>query len=162
MAPLAVLLAWANHAVAPLPEGTRATRVLVEKRARRLTLLRDAEVLRSYRIALGGRPEGHKLREGDNRTPEGVYRIDWRNPNSGWHLSLHLSYPDEADRARAAAAGVPPGGDILIHGLHNGFWWIGRLHRRRDWTRGCIAVTDPEIEEIWRVVPNGTPIEIRP
>jgi murein L,D-transpeptidase YafK len=132
------------------------------KSERRLLLLRDKETLKAYTIVLGRETHGHKMREGDGRTPEGNYRLDWRNPNSRFHLSLHISYPDDADRARAAGAGVPPGGDIMIHGLRNGLGWIGKLHRFVDWTDGCIALTNREIEEIWRAVDDGTPIEIRP
>jgi len=94
--------------------------------------------------------------------PEGHYVIDWRNPSSAYHLALHISYPDAADAAAAAARDDNPGGDIMIHGLPNGFGVVGALHRRLDWTAGCIAVTDPEIEEIWQAVADGTPIEIRP
>lgn len=147
-------------------EGLRprvvADRVVVEKAARRLHLYAGERLLASYAVALGGRPQGHKQREGDGRTPEGLYRISGRNPGSRYHLALRVSYPDARDRARAAAAGVDPGGDIMIHGLPNGLGWLGRLHRLFDWTEGCIAVTNAEIEEIWHAVPDGTPIEIRP
>ena len=119
-------------------------------------LLHGESVVRSYRIALGAVPSGHKEREGDGRTPEGVYVIDRRNPKSAYHLSLHISYPNEADRERARALGVDPGGDIMIHGMPNG----GEA-RSGDWTRGCIAVTNAEIEEIWELVADGTVIEIR-
>lgn len=146
----------------PLPPGTRADLIEVRKGERRLTLWRDGAVLRTYDIALGREPVGAKAREGDLRTPEGDYRINWRNPNSGYHLSLHISYPDAADRARAAAGGFSPGGAIMIHGLRNGLGWIGRLHRLRDWTAGCIALTNAELDELWRVVPDGTRIRIRP
>jgi murein L,D-transpeptidase YafK len=146
----------------PLPPGARADRLLVLKSERRLILLKDGAELRSYRIALGGNPIGHKIRRGDSRTPEGVYTIDYRNPRSAYHRSLHISYPNAADRAAAKAARVSPGGDIMIHGIRNGMGWLGDQHRRVDWTDGCIAVTNPEIEEIWRAVADGTPIEIRP
>ena len=134
-----------------------ATRILIYKSRRELILLRGESVLRSYRVALGPHPAGHKEREGDGRTPEGRYLIDRRNPNSAYHLSLHISYPNEADRARAAALAVPPGGDIMIHGLRPGV-----RHPEDDWTQGCIAVTDQEMDEIWSLVPDGTPIEIHP
>lgn len=143
------------------PHAQQADRVLVDKPARRLDLLRGGEVIRSYPISLGGAPDGHKQREGDQRTPEGDYTIDWRNPNSIAYLSLHISYPNEADRAHAAAQGVSPGGLIMIHGLPNGWGFLGKLHRLRDWTDGCIAVTNAEMREIWSLVPNGTPITIR-
>ena len=105
---------------------------------------------------------GHKQREGDERTPEGRYVIDWRNARSVAHLSLHISYPDARDQAAAAQAGVSPGGAVMIHGLPNGWGAIGRWHRLADWTDGCIGVTNAEMREIWARVPDGTPIEIRP
>jgi murein L,D-transpeptidase YafK len=105
---------------------------------------------------------GHKQFEGDQRTPEGVYTLDWRNPRSIAHLSLHISYPDAADRAFAAAAGRSPGGHIMIHGLPNGWGFLGPIHHWRAWTDGCIAVTNAEMREIWSLVPNGTPIEMVP
>lgn len=160
---LAGVLLWANRPdTPPLPPGARADRVVVDKRARTLTLLADGRALKTYPVSLGGAPAGHKRREGDERTPEGRYVLDYRNPNSFAHLSLHVSYPDSADAARARAAGVPPGGMIMVHGIRNGLGWMGRLHRLVDWTDGCIAVTNGEMEEIWRAVPDGTPIEIRP
>ncbi|CAO4176803.1 murein L,D-transpeptidase family protein [Methylorubrum aminovorans] len=143
-------------------EPERADRVLVEKAARRLTLLREGRVLATYPVSLGFAPEGHKAREGDGRTPEGVYTIAFRNPRSVAHLSLKVSYPSPADEAAARAAGGPPGGDIMIHGLMNGFSWLGRLHRMRDWTQGCVGVTNAEMRAIYARVDVGTPIEIRP
>jgi tetratricopeptide (TPR) repeat protein len=137
-------------------------RVLIEKKERRLTLLSKGEALKSYRIALGGNPVGPKERQGDNKTPEGVYSIDGRNPGSQYHLALHVSYPNERDKKRARELGVAPGGNIMIHGIKNGFSFVGDAHADVDWTKGCIAVTDEEIEEISRVVPNGTVVEIRP
>lgn len=139
-----------------------ADRVLIEKKARRLTLFSKGRVLKSYQIALGGNPDGPKERQGDNKTPEGIYSIDARNRNSRYHLALHISYPNEKDKKRAKALGVQPGGDIMIHGIKNGFSWVGDLHTEVDWTKGCIAVTDQEIEEIEKLVPNGTTVEIRP
>ena len=146
----------------PLPANSTADRVLVEKAARRLTLLRGDTPLKTYRVALGGAPTGAKEQEGDQRTPEGIYRIDFHKEDSDYHLALHVSYPEQRDIERAAAAGVPPGSDIMIHGIRNGRGWIGSFHRRSDWTAGCIAVTDFEIEEIFRAVPDGTPIDLRP
>lgn len=144
-----------------LPEA-QADTVEVFKAARRLELRREDGVLRSYRVALGFAPERHKEREGDGRTPEGTYLIDARNPRSAFHLSLRVSYPDERDRARAAALGVPPGGDIYIHGQTNGprKWFSG--HPEKDWTTGCIAVTDAEMREIWSRVPTGARVVIHP
>ncbi len=135
-------------------------RILIEKSARRLTVYREGEALRTYRVALGFAPQGDKDREGDGKTPEGTFRIDRRNPASAFHLSLGLDYPHPDDRARAAAAGYSPGGDIFIHGQPNGFGAVATL--RYDWTEGCIAVSDAEIEELWRITPIGTEVEIRP
>lgn len=153
---------WAHWPRARLPEGTRADRVIVRKSARVLELYRGTELLRTYRIALGRNPLGHKQREGDGRTPEGEYVLDYRNPGSAYHKALHVSYPSPADTAAAQSRGVKPGGFIMVHGLRNGMGFAGRLHRLFDWTDGCIAVTDREIEEIWRAVPDGTPIVIEP
>jgi L,D-peptidoglycan transpeptidase YkuD (ErfK/YbiS/YcfS/YnhG family) len=139
-----------------------ADKVLIEKKERRLTLLSKGEVIKTYKIALGGDPVGPKERQGDNKTPEGTYIIDSRNSNSGYHLSLHISYPNEKDKMRAKDLGVSPGGDIMIHGIKNGLAWVGALHAGIDWTKGCIAVTDKEMEEIYKLVPNGTIVEIRP
>jgi len=137
-------------------------RILIEKNARRLMLISQGEVLKSYKIALGGNPIGPKERQGDNKTPEGTYVIDGRNKDSRFHRSLHISYPNERDKNRAKELGVSPGGDIMIHGIKNGFSWIGDAHTAVDWTNGCIAVTDEEIEEIGKLTPNGTIVEIRP
>ena len=144
------------------PKAERADRVVVRKAARRLVLFRGEKTLAAYDIALGRNPEGHKQREGDGRTPEGRYLIDWRNPQSRYHLSLHVSYPEAADRARAAASGDDPGGMIMIHGLPNGLGALGAAGILRDWTEGCIAVTNEAIRDIWRRVADGTPIEILP
>ena len=113
-------------------------------------------------MALGFSPVGPKQSEGDGRTPEGNYTVDFHKSDSAFHRALHISYPDAADSARAAEAGVAPGGDIMIHGLPNGFSALASAHRLRDWTAGCIAVTDSEMDEIWVSVADGTPIEIRP
>jgi murein L,D-transpeptidase YafK len=139
-----------------------ADKVLIEKKARRLTLFSKGQALRTYKVALGRNPNGPKERAGDNKTPEGVYTIDARNKNSRYHLSLHISYPNDQDRKRAKELGVSPGGDIMIHGIRNGFGWLGGVHRWLDWTQGCVAVTDDEIKEIDRLVPNGTTVEISP
>ena len=102
------------------------------------------------------------MKEGDNRVPEGRYRIEGRNAQSAFYLSLHISYPDAADASRAHSRGDAPGGDIMIHGIRNGLGWVGRFHRWIDWTAGCIAVTDGEIKEIWTAVPDGAAVEIKP
>ena len=143
-------------------DNMKVDRILVEKSKRRLTLFASKKVLKVYRIALGKNPVGPKVRQGDGKTPEGVYRIDYRNSKSHYYLSLHISYPNAEDIQRAKELDVPPGGDIMIHGLKNGFGWLGPLHRLFDWTDGCIAVTNSEIKEIWHLVPDGTLVEIRP
>ena len=139
-----------------------ADKVLIEKKERRLTLRSKGEVIKTYKMALGGDPVGPKKRQGDNKTPEGTYIIDSRNGDSDYHLSLHISYPNEKDKTRAKELGVSPGGDIMIHGIKNGFSWVGTSHAEVDWTKGCIAVTDEEMEEIYKLVPNGTIVEIMP
>ena len=142
--------------------GRQADTVEVFKAARRLEHKRAGSVLKTYRVALGFAPERHKEREGDGRTPEGAYTIDARNPRSAFHLSLRVSYPDDKDRAHAAALGVPPGGDIYIHGLPNGPRKLQVGHPGTDWTTGCVAVTDAEMREIWSLVPTGARVMIHP
>ncbi|HEX8959987.1 MAG TPA: L,D-transpeptidase family protein [Geobacteraceae bacterium] len=137
-------------------------KVLVVKSQHRLMLLKDGEILRSYEIALGKEPLGAKMCKGDKKTPEGSYVLDRRNPFSRFHRAIHISYPNRADLDRAQGQGVPPGGDIMIHGLPRGKERVGELHTMIDWTDGCIAVTNEQIDEIWRLVADGTPIEIRP
>lgn len=136
-------------------------RVLVLKTQHKLLLLNRDEVVKAYDVALGRGGLPPKRRRGDGRTPEGLYTIDWRNPGSKYHLALHISYPQTTDKERARRLRADPGGDIMIHGLGPDSAWAGASHRRTDWTEGCIAVTDSEIEEIWRMVPDGTPVEIR-
>jgi murein L,D-transpeptidase YafK len=135
--------------------GPEVTRVVVFKENRRMQLLHHDKVLKSYDVGLGFEPVGHKEIEGDGKTPEGHYRIDRRNPNSEFHLSIGISYPNAADRAHAASLGKKPGGDIFIHGKP----WKYR-NDPNDWTAGCIAVTNSEIEQIYAMVKNGTPISI--
>jgi murein L,D-transpeptidase YafK len=152
---------YAHHNWNVLPAGT-IDRIVVEKSARRLSVFRNGNEIKSYRIALGRSPLGAKQEEGDMKTPEGIYKIDGRNPQSSFHLALHISYPSDEDDQRAAARGVSAGYDIMIHGIQNGRGWIGAFHRWSDWTAGCIAVTDEEIEELSRITPDRTTIEIRP
>ena len=157
-----VFFFYAHHNWNQLPYGTKIDRILVEKAERKLSILRKGKIIKTYRVALGANPIGAKQEEGDMKTPEGVYTIDYRNPNSDYHLALHVSYPSDEDNARAAVRGVNAGFDIMIHGLPNGQGWMGAVHRQKDWTAGCVAVTDEEIEELWRVTPDGTTVEIRP
>ena len=145
-------------APALVPKTQQADYILIEKAERRLTLMRDGEVLKRYRIALGFAPDGDKRVEGDGKTPEGLYRIDRRNDRSKFHLSLGIDYPRADQRAAARAEGRNPGGDIFIHGQPNGYP-LNRIPG--DWTAGCAAVTNAEMREIWARVPMGTPVEIR-
>lgn len=162
MALMASLLVYLNWHQSPLPEGTLADQLLLEKSHRRLTLLHNQKILKQYSVALGNTPLGHKQQEGDERTPEGDYIVDWRNAGSQYHLALHISYPNKQDIEQARAKRVPPGGDIMIHGLRDGLGWIGKAHRVVDWTNGCVAVTNTEVVEIGKAVRNGTPIKIVP
>ena len=139
-----------------------ADRIVVEKHAHTLTLYRQGNVLKTYRVALGRGGTDPKVQAGDNRVPDGEYRIVGRNPHSAFHRALKLGYPTPDQVRQAQSRGVNPGGDIMVHGIRNGLGWVGSLQRQVDWTKGCIAVTDREIEEIWRIVPDGTPIEIDP
>jgi len=139
-----------------LAKAEQADEILVIKSTRELHLLREGNRLKSYDISLGAAPSGHKQTEGDERTPEGQYLIDWRNDSSVAHLSLHISYPNRADKD----ANPDPGGNIMIHGLPNGWGLLGRAHLLWDWTNGCIAVTNAEMRDIWSRVPNNTPITI--
>lgn len=157
-----LILITTNPTMQPFPDGTKVDKVLVRKSDKRLDLIKNGEVLKSYPVVFGGNPVGHKVQEGDQRTPEGNYIIDWRNENSRFYLSLHVSYPNPTDTKKAEELGVNPGGLIMIHGMRNGFGWIGKLHRFFNWTEGCIAVTNREMDEIWRAVNDGTEIEIRP
>jgi len=144
------------------PVEAQADLVEVFKSERRMELKRGGRMLKAYRVALGFAPQCHKEREGDGRTPEGSYTIDVRNPRSAFHLSLRVSYPDAQDRARAEVLGAPPGGDIYVHGLPNGLRKLWTAHPRRDWTTGCVAVSDEEIREIWSLVPTGARVVIHP
>ncbi|MCU0899678.1 MAG: L,D-transpeptidase family protein [Cypionkella sp.] len=153
---LALVLASCSNSKFKTYNGPAVTSVQVHKSDRKMYLLHHDRVLKTYDIALGFAPAGHKQFEGDGKTPEGTYFIDRRNPNSEFHLSLGISYPNAADRAFAAAHGKSPGGDIFIHGGPN------KKVSRRDWTAGCVAVTDKEMERIYAMVKDGTPIHILP
>jgi murein L,D-transpeptidase YafK len=156
---MAAAVALARAVRAETPET--ADRILVLKAARTLQLLKDDDVIATYPVALGSEPVGPKHRLGDGRTPEGRYVIDGRSDANPYHLALHISYPNASDRARARRAGYNPGGNICVHGLPDGFEELDPVEFSVDWTRGCIAVSDRAIEEIWRRVADGTPIDIR-
>jgi murein L,D-transpeptidase YafK len=160
---LALLLAGCSAATAQAPavEGS-VDRILIEKAAHRMSLYDGRRLVRTYAVSLGGGGLAPKTRSGDRRTPEGDYRITGRNPRSRFHLALRIGYPTPAQVAAARAAGVDPGGDIMIHGLPNGRGALSALYKGRDWTDGCIAVTDPEIEEVWKLVADGAAVRITP
>lgn len=136
--------------------------VKVVKSQRQMWLLEQGKIIKQYTIALGANPVGHKQQEGDERTPEGRYILDYRNPNSGYFKSLHVSYPNKQDLANAKAKGVDAGGMIMIHGQRNGFGWAAKLTQLKDWTNGCIALNNQDMQEVWDLVKIGTPIEILP
>ena len=148
----------AQTVTAPL----HADRVVVLKKDRTLQLMSHGKVIKTYRVALGGDPVGAKTRQGDHKTPEGLYVLDSRNVHSQFYKSIHISYPSARDRAAARQKGVSPGGDVFVHGLPKGYGWVGEAHRAKDWTDGCIAVTNQEIDEIWLAVADGTQIAIKP
>ena len=157
---LFLLAAWVNL-WAQRPTGG-IDRAVVYKQERRLALLSQGREIRSYKIALGREPVGAKVKQGDHRTPEGAYILDARNPGSHFYKAFHISYPNQKDIANAKKLKVSPGGDVMLHGLPKEYAWIGEAHRLRDWTDGCVAVTNEEMDEIWKLVRVGTPIEIKP
>ncbi len=150
------------HATSSRPQSApqKADSILILKKDHLMQLLAGGKVIHTYKVALGQGGLLPKEREGDGRTPEGHYKIEAKYINQ-YHKAMRISYPDAQDRKRAAKLGVSPGGSILIHGLPNGEGWIGAAHRLRDWTLGCVAVTNEEIDEIFKLVPVGTPVEIR-
>ncbi|NJO37096.1 MAG: L,D-transpeptidase family protein [Rhizobiales bacterium] len=157
-------MAASRPADAQLPSIARdpVDLVIIYKSDRLLELKRKGQVVHSFKIALGAEPEGHKLAEGDSRTPEGVYTLDWRNPHSQFYRSIHISYPHAMDQASALRRGVSPGGLVMIHGLPNGRRADEMNHPANDWTNGCIAVTNDEMDQIWSLVEDGTTIIIFP
>jgi murein L,D-transpeptidase YafK len=157
---LALLLA--PVVAAPPALAAKADLIVVEKAKRKMTLFAGRKALKTYRIVLGGNPVGHKEQEGDSRTPEGRYTIDAKNPNSSFYKSLHISYPDRRDRARARSKGVSPGGAIMIHGTPESLALLYLTGTYPDWTAGCIAATNAEMDEIFKLVPLRTPILIKP
>ena len=140
----------------------RADLVMVKKSINRLYLIRGGKIFRTYHIVLGSHPKGPKQRQGDGRTPEGRYILDYKNAHSRFYKSIHISYPNKADRERGREAHVNPGGSIMIHGQKNGWEWASFIVQHFNWTDGCIAVTNRDMDEIWEAVKVGTPIEIRP
>jgi len=159
---LVAALAWANWPAQHMGAGIKADLVVVRKSARVLELYAGGSLLKSYAVSLGDDPIGPKRAEVDGRTPEGAYVLDYRKSDSSFHRALHISYPSAGDAAHAHASGANPGGLIMVHGLPNGLGFVGRLQRFVDWTDGCVAVTNPEIEEIWAAVVDGTQIRIEP
>lgn len=146
----------------PLDKSVMVDKIVVEKGKRKLHAYSKGKLMKTYRISIGRNPKGDKEFEGDRKTPEGFYFINGKNPNSGYYKNLGISYPNKADVEHAKTLGKKPGGLIKIHGLKNGRGWIGRLHLLKDWTFGCIALTNTEIDELYVAVKIGTPIEIRP
>ncbi len=139
-----------------------AEKVVVEKEKRKLHLIKDQKIFRTFDIVLGIAPVGDKVSEGDFKTPEGTYMLDTRNPDSDFFLSIHISYPNTGDRRKARAKGVSPGGQIMIHGQPNTPTYSAAYYRKQDWTNGCIAVSNSDMIDIWLMAPNEIPIEIRP
>ena len=160
---IAAFFALSTHTDAQqLPVSTtKADRIVVIKSTHTMTLYADGKVFKVYHVSLGSGSGNAKQQQGDHETPEGIYTINGRNAHSAAHLSLHISYPNAEDRERARKLGVDPGGDIMIHGLLPGYEWIKAGTPLADWTYGCIALTNDEMDEVWNLVPNGTPIEIR-
>jgi murein L,D-transpeptidase YafK len=140
----------------------KADAVLVIKSKSRLYLMYKGEPIASFHVTFGQNPKGHKIKRGDERTPEGHYILDYKNPNSKFHKSIHISYPNSVDRANAKHLGVSPGGDIMIHGQTNGWGWASPIVQFFPWTDGCVALSNKDMDQVWEAVDPGTPIEIRP
>ena len=143
-------------------EPPMADLVLVEKHAKKMYLIKNGKPFREYKVAFGANPKGHKQQEGDERTPEGKYILDYKKSDSAFYKAIHISYPNEQDKKRAKEKGVNPGGLIMIHGQKNGYGWLGFITQSFNWTDGCIAVKNIEMDEIWISVNVGTPIIIKP
>lgn len=157
---LGILTAGCSSAPSGVANG-KVDQVIIQKSTHTMTLMSHGSPVKVYRVALG-RSNGMKEQQGDHKTPEGRYVVDQKNAQSRFHLALHISYPNSTDRKRAHDEGIDPGGAIMIHGVGHGFAWLGSLQHSVDWTDGCIAVTNQEIEEVWKLVPVGTPVEIKP
>ena len=159
---LAGLLTYYCYPEDKLSSDIQIEKIVVNKSKRELLAYSNGRLQKTYKISLGRQPVGAKEIEGDKKTPEGIYFINDKNPNSGYHRNLGISYPDKDDIENARRLGKPAGGDIKIHGIRNKIGFIGKFHRWFDWTLGCIAVTNEEIEELYRAVKIGTLIEIKP
>lgn len=157
-----IAIIWYWYPTTPLPQGTLIDKLIVYKSKRRMEAYSGSRLVKTYTVALGKDPIGHKQFEGDMKTPEGTYSINDRNPRSAYHKNLGVSYPNDTDKAVAAKLGKAPGGDIKIHGLKNGRGYIGKFHRTKDWTNGCIAVTNDEMDELYAAVKQNAVIEILP
>jgi len=163
--PIIIYIFWyirTPYDTTPIPDAIKIDQIIVEKSNNELQVYSDGQYVKSYRVSFGFNPVGHKQFEGDGKTPEGIYTINDKNPNSGYHLNLGVSYLNQQDIAYAESQGKSPGGDIKIHGLKNRFGWVGNLHRLGDWTAGCIAVNNSEMEELYDHVEIGATIEIKP
>lgn len=139
-----------------------ADKVIVEKANRILKLVKDDKVIASYHIALGGSPIGHKEQEGDEKTPEGLYSLDFKKPDSAYYKAIHISYPNAEDSKNAKKKGVTPGGAIMIHGQKNGYGAFAAMTQQYDWTLGCIALSNEDMDAVWKSIKIPTPIEIKP
>ncbi|MDP4725398.1 MAG: L,D-transpeptidase family protein [Alphaproteobacteria bacterium] len=157
-----IIFSAVNVAQARIDTYLKATKIIVKKADRKMMLYANDKLLETYNISLGGNPIGHKIQEGDKKTPEGNYTISYKNAASRFHKSLKISYPNNVDLAHAKKLGVSVGGDVMIHGLGKEFSCLGKLHTLYDWTLGCVAVTNEEIDKIWKMVDVGTSIQIDP
>lgn len=159
---LRALLCVALLMIGSLAHAEKADLVVVSKAESRLYLERAGKRFASFKVAFGGQPKGHKQQEGDERTPEGKYVLDWKHAKSGYYKAIHISYPNARDRAAAKSRGVRPGGQVMIHGQKNGFGWLSPITQLFDWTNGCIALSNSDMEAVWNSVEPGTPIQITP
>jgi len=159
---LRILLSFGLCASASLAHAEKADLVIVSKAESRLYLQRAGKRFASFNVVFGGNPRGHKQQEGDERTPEGHYVLDWKNPSSRYYKAIHISYPSAQDLSSAKARGVRPGGQIMIHGQRNGLAWLAPIAQLFDWTDGCVALSNTDMDAVWNAVDAGTPIEIKP
>ncbi|MFD2601149.1 L,D-transpeptidase family protein [Flavobacterium suzhouense] len=157
---LIIIIVWCWYPATPLPKGTIIDKLVVRKSERKMEAYSEGNLIKTYNVALGKDPVGHKQFEGDNKTPEGIYIINDRNPRSAYYKNLGVSYPNATDKSNALKLGKPAGGDIKIHGLRNDKGYMGKLHKMKDWTAGCIAVTNDEMDELYATVKQNAEIEI--